>query len=159
MRGHQAGALAAVAAVAVACVLAGCTDPTSGPGGGWGGSTAAADATPATGHVLGVAEAKELGAVLATLAGPDVRVHVPVWEDREMRMVRLPVVLTNTGERPAVVRAKLTVYAQDAVVWTGMLDSGQPVKAGASVVEDIEVGSVRDLASVRVELSGAAVGG
>jgi hypothetical protein len=108
--------------------------------------------TPAIGQKLTRAEQNGLGAVAASLDSPHVRVHEPVWESREMRTVRLPAVLTNTGEQPAVVRAQLIVYGEEVALYTGMLDSGNPVKPGSSVVQDVTVESVRDLADLRIEL-------
>ncbi|RZB16350.1 hypothetical protein StrepF001_27045 [Streptomyces sp. F001] len=121
------------------------------------GSPPSPSATP-IGERLNGNEEAALGQVVASLKNPGIRVHKAVWEDREMRTARLPVVVTNTDTTPRRIRAQLLVFASpdghEVNLYDGIIDSGEEIAPGKSLVEDVTVDSVRAIGQndLRVEL-------
>lgn len=117
-----------------------------------------AAATP-IGEDLDKSEEATLGQVLASLGNPPgIRVHQAVWVDKDMRTARLPVIVTNTDPTPRQIRARLRVFASpdgyEVNLYDGVIDSGEPIGPGKSLVKDVTVGSVRAIGprDLRIEL-------
>lgn len=95
-----------------------------------------------------VATGREGGETIATA-------HAAVWENEDMRLAKIPVVLTNPGEAQRRVEMRLSVYSSRGegatALWEGTVDSGGEIAPGKSVVTYVSVQSVRDPAALRIE--------
>ncbi|MER5759902.1 hypothetical protein [Streptomyces sp. NPDC002082] len=119
----------------------------------------AASAERPVGDTLTDAQRAELGPDVATdrEGGKTVATaHEAVWEDEDMRLAKIPVVLTNTGDAQRRIDLRVSVYSSRgegaASLWEGTVDSGGEVAPGKSVVTYVSVQSVRDPAALRIEL-------
>lgn len=89
--------------------------------------------------------------------------HQAVWEDEDMRLAKIPVVLTNPGDAQRRVEMRLSVYSSRGEgatsLWEGTVDSDGEIAPGKSVVTYVSVPSVRDPVALRIELRQASGGG
>lgn len=96
-----------------------------------------------------VATGREGGATVATA-------HKAVWEDKDMRLAKFPVVLTNPDDAQRRVEMRLSVYSSRGEgatpLWEGTVDSDGEIAPGKSVVTHVIVQGVRDPAALRIEL-------
>lgn len=123
-------------------------------------ATAAPAARP-VGDVLTASQRAGLGPEVATgrEGGETVATaHQAVWEDEDMRLAKIPVVLTNPGDAQRRVEMRLSVHSARGEgahsLWEGTLDSGGEIAPGKSVLTYVNVRSVRDPAALRIELRG-----
>ncbi|WP_329379922.1 hypothetical protein OG625_13890 [Streptomyces sp. NBC_01351] len=129
------------------------------------GPAAVASASPSqrtVGDDLSEQDRAGLGQKIAALQGDGkatVTAYTPVWVDKDMRLAKIPVVLTNSGTTPQRIETRLTVRSSPdgatATLWEGTVDSGGEVAPGKSVVTSVSVQSVRDVTKLRADLRGA----
>ncbi|MFE4258780.1 hypothetical protein [Streptomyces sp. NPDC056883] len=119
----------------------------------------AAPAGRPVGDILTDAQRAALGPVVAAdrKGGETVATaHEAVWEDKGMRLAKIPVVLTNPGNAQRRIDMRVSVYSSRGegatVLWEGTVDSGGELAPGTSVVTHVSVQSVRDPAALRIEL-------
>ncbi|MCY0929412.1 hypothetical protein OTB20_25075 [Streptomyces sp. H27-H1] len=119
----------------------------------------AAPAERPVGDILTDAQRADLGPDVATdrEGGETVATaHAAVWENQDMRLAKIPVVLTNPGDAQRRVETRLSVYSSRGEgatrLWEGTVDSGGEMAPGKSVVTYVSVQSVRDPAALRIEL-------
>lgn len=96
----------------------------------------------------GVATGREGGETVATA-------HAAVWENKDMRLAKIPVVFTNPGDAQRRIEMRLSVYSSGGegatALWEGTVDSAGEIAPGKSVVTYVSVQSVRDPAALRIE--------
>ncbi|MFD4244055.1 hypothetical protein ACFWP3_21010 [Streptomyces sp. NPDC058525] len=119
----------------------------------------AAPAERPVGDILTSSQRAALGRDVATGSEggePVATAHVAVWVDEDMRLAKVPVVLTNPGDAQRQVEMRLSVYSSRGEgahsLWEGTVDSGGEISPRKSVVTHVIVQGVRDLAALRIEL-------
>lgn len=120
-----------------------------------------APAEQPVGDILTASQRADLGPEVATgrEAGETVATaHQAVWEDKAMHLAKIPVVLTNPGDAQRPVEIRLSVHSARGEgahsLWEGTLDSDGEIAPGKSVLTYVNVRSVRDPATLRIELRG-----